>query len=136
MGDSLLIYQCHVDQQPADSGKTVKARTITDKYVLCKTGQGLLLRRYGCHLYTIPNKRFSGLKIREKEYWQFFYKEEKQLSEKEFEALLALEQKGKEAIEYDYPVSRYTTNQVIFKNGPDFRQLVYDRAWLLSSLFK
>ena len=45
-----------------------------------------------------------------------------------------LERKGREAIEYDYVVSKNNTNQLIIKLKKDFKQLVIEGDYVLSKL--
>ncbi|MES2679305.1 MAG: hypothetical protein V4635_05440 [Bacteroidota bacterium] len=141
-GDSVIYYQCHVEegiqQLSTASGQTLTGKpqkyTITEKYVLKKKEGNYSVQYFSSSLTLFPNRRFSGLKIREKAYWEF--KEEKtfDLSNQDLKVLVSLENKGREATEYDYPVTKYTTNQLIIKSGKNFKQLVIDGNYVLSKL--
>lgn len=141
-GDSLTYYQCHVEeatqQLSTASGQTLTGKsqkyTITEKYVLKKKEQILTVVYYASSLTVFPNKKFSGLKIREKSYWEFKKEKTFTLTEKDLKILLALEKKGREAIEYDYAITKYNTNQLIIKFGKNFKQLVIDGNYVLSKL--
>ncbi len=141
-GDSVTYYQCHVEQGVqrlvSASGQTItgkeQAYTITEKYVLIKKAEQFFVRYSNASLTVFPNKKFSGLKIREKEYWQFKQDSTFYLSNTGLKVLLSLENKGREAIEYDYPITKYTTNQIIIKKKKDFKQLVIEGPYIISKL--
>lgn len=142
VGDSLTYYQCHVEeavqQLSTVSGQTLTGKqqryTITEKYVLKKTGENYSATYYSSSLTVFPNRKFSALKIREKKYWEFKKEKDFVLSDKDLKYLIALEKKGKEAIEYDYAITKYNTNQLIIKDGKNFKQLVIDGGYVLSKL--
>ena len=142
VGDSLTYYQCHVEeatqQLSTASGQTLTGTqqkyTITEKYVVQKNADGYSAKYYAATLSVFPNRKFSALKIREKSYWGFKKEKEFALSDKDLKYLIALEKKGKEAIEYDYAITKYNTNQLIIRKGKDFKQLVIDGNYVLSKL--
>jgi len=135
-GDSVVFYQCHVEeaiqQLATASGQTLTGKSqkysITEKYVLIKKENG-----YSVNYYT-SNKKFSGLKIRERPYWAFKKEKSFELKDQDLRVFLALEKKGREAIEYDFAITRYTTNQIIVKQRKNFRQLVIDGNYVISKL--
>lgn len=141
-GDSLTYYQCHVEevgmQLTTASGQTITSNphkcSITEKYVVIKNSDSYLLRYYTSSYTDLPNRRFTGLKMREKPYWNFRKDKEVTLTEMDLKVLLALERKGKEAIEYDFVVSKNNTNQLIIKHKKDFKQLVIDGGYVISKL--
>ena len=141
-GDSLTYYQCHVEeatqQLSTASGQTLTGKaqkySITEKYVIKKKECNYSVNYYTSSLTVFPNKKFSGLKIREKSYWEFKKEKTFSLTEKDLKILIALEKKGREAIEYDYAITKYNTNQLIIKFGKDFKQLVIDGNYILSKL--
>ena len=141
-GDSITYYQCHVEeavqQLSTVSGQTLTGKqqkyTITEKYVLKKQAGNYSANYYSSSLTVFPNRKFSGLKIREKPYWEFKKERSFVLTELNLKVLLALEKKGKEAIEYDYAITKYNTNQLIIRSGKDFKQLVIDGNYVLSKL--
>ena len=142
VGDSLTYYQCHVEeatqQLSTASGQTLTGTqqkyTITEKYVVQKNADGYSAKYYAATLAVFPNRKFSALKIREKPYWGFKKEKEFVLTDKDLKYLIALEKKGKEAIEYDYAITKYNTNQLIIKAGKNFKQLVIDGNYVLSKL--
>src|SRR5687768_2085942 len=77
-GDSVNYYLCHVvdpDAEPqfaSDYAIPVKEKyTVTEKIVLQKVSGGYAARVYTTTVRDFPNRKFSGLKIRERPYWQF-----------------------------------------------------------------
>jgi hypothetical protein len=143
-GDSLCYYQCHVEQATEQlvtaSGQTItgKARlyTITEKFVIKKNDTVYTVNYYTSSVNMFPNKKFSGLKIREKADWYFKLDSSFALPSNGLKILLSLENKGREAMEYDYPVTKYTSNQIIIKHKKKFKQLVYDQPYVLSALLR
>lgn len=141
-GDSLTYYQCHVEQAVQQittaSGQTLTGKpqrySITEKYVVTKTVSGYSVNYYSSAMTSFPNRRFSGLKVRERGYWLFKYEKTFVLNEHDVKILLALEKKGREAIEYDFAITKYTTNQLIIVHKKDFKQLVIDGNYVLSKL--
>lgn len=144
LGDSLAVYQCHVEegvqQLSTASGQTVTGKTqkytITEKYVLVKLESGYSVNYYTSSLNVFPNKKFSGLKIRERQYWAFKKEKTTLINEQDLKIFLSLEKKGREAIEYDFAITRYTTNQIIIKQRKEFKQLVIDGNYVISKLLK
>ncbi len=142
VNDSLVYYQCHVEeaiqQLSTASGQTLTGNSqkysITEKFVITKTQTELRVNYYTSSLAVFPNKKFSGLKIREKSYWDFKKTNSFTLNEHDLKILLALERKGREAIEYDYAINKYTTNQLIIKLKKDFKQLVIDGEFVISKM--
>ncbi len=140
IGDSIVYYQCHVEegtqQLVTSSGQTLTGKpqpyTITEKFVITKNNQNFGVKYFTSSLTVFPNKKFSGLKIREKEYWQFKQDSIFNLDEKGLKILLSLENKGREAMEYDYPITKYTTNQIIIKHHKNFKQLVIEDKQCIS----
>ena len=142
LGDSMVYYQCHVEdaiqQLTTASGQTLTGKqqkyTITEKYVLIKEEKGYTINYYTSSLNVFPNKKFSGLKIRERPYWAFKKDKSFKLKDEDLRVFLSLEKKGREAIEYDFAITRYTTNQLIVKHKKNFKQLVIEGNYVISKL--
>lgn len=140
--DSIVYYQCHVEeatqQLSTASGQTFTSSpqkySITEKFVIVKDSVGYKARYYISSLTLLPNRKFSGLKIREKPYWNFKKEKEQMLNDKDLKTLVALENKGREATEYDFTISKYTSNQLIITKRKNFKQLVIDGNYVLSKL--
>ncbi len=143
-GDSMIYYQCHVEAAEQElrtaSGHTLnstaKNLSITEKFVLRKQNGAYTLTHFVSVLTMCPNRRFSGLKFKEKAYWEFFYKESKTLSEKDLLILEGIEAIGKEANEYDFAISTQNNNQIIVLSGSQSKQLGLPNGLLLSKVFK
>lgn len=143
-GDSVVFYQCHVEeavqQMATVSGQTLTGKqqkySITEKYVLIREANGYHINYYTSSLNVFPNKKFSGLKIRERPYWAFQRDKSFRLKEEDLKVFLSLERKGREAIEYDFAITRYTTNQIIIKKRKDFKQLVIDGNYVIAKLIR
>lgn len=141
-GDSITYYQCHVEdaiqQLSTASGQTLTGNSqkysISEKFVIYKMLENYQVNYYASSLVIFPNRKFSGLKIREKQYWNFKKERNFVLTQQGLKVLLALEKKGKEAIEYDYAITKYNTNQVIIKLKKNFKQLVIDGDYVISKM--
>jgi hypothetical protein len=127
-----------IQQVTTVSGQTLTGKaqkySITEKFVLIREQNGFRVNYYTSSLVVFPNKKFSGLKIRERPYWAFKREKTKNLSEQDVKVFLALEKKGREAMEYDFAITRYTTNQIIIKHKKNFKQLVIDGNYVISKL--
>jgi hypothetical protein len=141
-GDSVVYYQCHVEESSEflasdnPSPNRVKKYTVTDKFVVTRLPNALQVNHYASPLKVFPNRKFSGLKIRERPYWAFKKQGSFLLTEKAVKILIALERKGREAIEYDFAITKHNTNQLIIKHQKDFKQLVIDGNYTLSELMQ
>lgn len=141
-GDSLIYYQCHVEeaiqQLSTVSGQTLTGKqqkySITEKYVVKRAGSNYSVDYYSSSLTVFPNRKFSGLKVRENKYWEFKKESSFQLDNKVARILVALERKGREATEYDFAITKYTTNQLIISSRKEFKQLVIDGSYVISKL--
>jgi hypothetical protein len=138
-----VYYQCHVEAAEQElrtaSGHTLnsvsKNFSITEKFVLYKQNGYYRLTHFVSVLTMCPNRRFSGLKFKEKTYWEFFYKETKQLNEREMKSLEGIENIGKDANEYDFAITTKNRNQVIILAGKNAKQLGLPEAILIAKLF-
>lgn len=143
VGDSLVYYQCHVEEMQQSlataSGQTLSTApqkySLTEKFVVSRKDSGTYkVRSYVSSMIVLPNRRFSGLKIREKPYWNFKFQKEGPLNDIAFRNLAVIESKGKEPNEYDFAITKYNTNQVIIKQRKNFKQLVMEGNYILSRL--
>jgi hypothetical protein len=137
-GDSVIFYQCHIKEHyrevnlPSGDIETngIEKYTLTEKFVIIRSDDKFSYIKYSSPMVPFPNRRFSGLKIREKSYWEFFKDGSGAVTAASIARLVELEKNGREAIEFDYAITKYTTNQVIIKHGKGFKQLVIDGALL------
>jgi len=135
-GDSVVYYQCRYVQVKDSNTDSVKKSTRTDKFVILKTDSGYTLRHYESMLMVYPNRKFSGLKSKERPYWNFEYKTKKYLNNKEMEFMAAMQLKGRETTEYDFAITKRTTNQIIIRYKRQFDQLLMEDKWVLTDLIK
>lgn len=143
-GDSLVYYQCHVESAQQElrtsSGHTLQSSSknlsITEKFVLRKVDEAYTLHHFVSGLTICPNRRFSGLKFKEKKYWEFFYSKSKSLTESDLKILFSIEEIGREANEYNFAVSTENRNQVILLKGNKAKQMGLPEGVLLSRLFQ
>ncbi|HRH10735.1 MAG TPA: hypothetical protein PLU73_04440 [Bacteroidia bacterium] len=141
-GDSLTYYQCHVEIVQQDlqtaGGQTLSVApekcSITEKFIVFNNNGNYRIKYFVSSVIALPNRRFSGLKIKEKKYWNFKSLKDTLITEKGVKLLAAIELKGKEPTEYEFAVTKYITNQVIIKRGKKFKQLVIEGDHLLSKL--
>ena len=134
--DSLTVYECRVVEASQElttaEGSKIKTGsqklTITTKYFIKCNDNTYHIRIYTAGLTPFPNRKFSGLKIREKKYWAFRQDTSFVLSNKQLASFLAAEDKGNEANEYDYAITKHTRYQLIFKRRKNFKQLVFDQS--------
>ncbi len=141
--DSLVYYQCRVVKakvQIRTGNTTANANeqqiTLTEKFVIKALEKGFSVKHYTSGLTVFPNRKFSGLKIREKNYWNFSFQNEKTLSDEEASFLSQLEVTGKETTEYDFAITKYTTNQIIVKKGKNFEQKLPVKDVSISEVLK
>jgi hypothetical protein len=142
-GDSILIYQCRVidpEKEPkivSDYAQGPQVMySLTDKIVIVKNDKGYSGRVYKTYIRDLPNRKFSGLKIKERPYWMFEFVKTANLSDAVVKFLLSIESKGQEAIEYDYAITKHTRNQVIFRKGKNFKQLLPHTNTRLADLMR
>ena len=141
-GAELIYYQCHVEegvqQLSTVSGQTLTGNqqkyTITEKFVIKEKEGNYTADYYSSSMIIFPNRRFSGLKIRERPYWEFKFEKTIALNIQDLKVLVSLEKKGREAMEYDYPITKYTNNQIIIKSKKQFKQLVIDGNYVISKI--
>lgn len=134
--DSLTVYECRVSEATQElttaDGQKIKTGsqklTITNKYHIKCINNSYQIHIYTAGITPFPNRKFSGLKIREKKYWEFRLDTSFVLSNKQLALFLIAEDKGKEANEYDYAITKHTRYQLIFKRRKNFKQLVFDQS--------
>ncbi len=142
-GDSLVYYQCRVidaDVQVTTGTQQIESKkqqiTITERFVIGLKDSTYSIRYYTSGLTIFPNKRFSGLKIRQKAYWNFTFRNERTLETKEVQFLALLQNSGRETTEYDFGLTKYTTNQIIIKQKKNFEQLLIKEKLSISEALK
>lgn len=139
-GDSLIYYQCHVDEAAQqivrENGEVItgakKSISITEKFVLINENGKYHLKYFTSTYTNLPNRKFAYLKLsKEKEYWDFRKVKDIYLSGHDVLMFAAIEHKSHEATEYDFPVTKYTTNALIIKNKKIMKHVVVEGNYLL-----
>lgn len=137
--DSLLFYQCHVAEASTElttkGGEkikgTVKKISITEKFVVINNNGNYKLRYYTSTFSDFPNRKFSYLKIKEKDYWNFKPEKEVTLNEHDVLMFAAIENKAHDTNEFDFVVDKYNSNALIIRNKKTMRHLIIDGNYLL-----
>ena len=142
-GDSLTYYQCRATEASVQITTGTQqletksqAVSITEKFVIVRVGDAYTLKYFVSGMTALPNRKFSGLKMREKDYWNFTFKNKHELSPVEIFFLAGLEKIGRPTIEYDFTVSKYTTNQMIIRQRKNFEQLLLKDKLSISEALK
>jgi hypothetical protein len=97
--DSVIYYQCcvkeHFREENTPAGEIVTGKierySVTHKFVVRKENGDYLVTEYISPYTKLPNRRFSGLKIRERPYWEFTKERSFLLSGKGLQNLVAME---------------------------------------------
>ena len=137
--DSLLFYQCHVEEATTQitttSGAVIsgdkKKISITDKFVVVNNNGQYKFKYYSSTLSNLPNRKFTYLKVKEKEYWNFKLEKESVLNEHDVLMFAAIENKAHETTEYDFVIDKYNTNGLIIRNKKVMRHLVLEGNYIL-----
>jgi hypothetical protein len=138
-GDSLIYYQCHVDnaaqQLVKENGEVITGKiqqiSITEKFVL-KNENGKYHLKYFTSTYSnMPNRKFAYLKMVEKKYWDFKLAKDIYLNEHDVLMFAAIENKSHETTEYDFPINKYNTNGLIITNKKVMKHVVVEGNYLL-----
>lgn len=139
-GDSLLFYQCHVEEAITEitksNGEKIKGESkkisITEKFVVYNMNGTYQMKYYTSTLSNLPNRKFTYLKVKEKEYWNFKLEKSSILNEHDVLVFSAIEYKSHATTEYDFVVDKYNTNALIIRNKKIMKHLVVDGNHLLS----
>lgn len=130
--DTVIVYQCLYREAAEGSSEEYnvpaggKAYTQSYKTVICQKNGFWFAYTYTTAIQDQPNRKFSGLKIRERPYWQFKGGAVFEPSVWQLRTLEKLERTGREAMEYDYPVTKHSRNQLIIKRRKKYIQLILD----------
>lgn len=140
--DSVVYYQCHVDeavqQITTASGQVIKNKktkiTITEKFVISKKDSIYTCRYFTSSLTNYPNKKFPYLTLKETETWNFEFKKEKQLTTEELQLLAALESKSHAITHYELNVNITCPNEIIISYHKRNEQLLVEGNYLIYKL--
>lgn len=137
--DSLIYYQCHVTEASTQlitkGGETIsggmKKITITDKFVVCRKNDVYTLKYFSTVISNFPNRKFSYLKVKEKEYWNFKLEKTVELHEQEVMLFAAIEKKGHPTNEFELVVDNSNHNALIIYNKKTMKHLAIEGNYLL-----
>ena len=141
--DSIIYYQCrvilaNVEIKTANQKIESKAQqiSVTEKFLITRQNNLFQIKYFTSGLTVLPNRKFSALKMREKDYWGFSFKSERQLTENEILFLAGMEKSGRATTEYDFVISKYTTNEIIIRQRKNFEQLLIKEKLSISEALK
>lgn len=142
--DSLIYYQCHVDEASQElttsSGQKIVSKkrrvTITEKFVILKKDSAYSCRYYTSPLTNYPNKKFPYLTLKEVANWNFELQNTKLLTQEEVLLVAAMETKTHAIINYDLNINKSCPNEVIICYKKNREQLIVEGDYLLSKLLK
>jgi hypothetical protein len=140
--DSLVYYQCHVDEASQElttsSGQKIRSKkrklTITEKFVILKKDSVYTCRYYTSPFTNYPNKKFPYLTLKEVTNWNFEVQKEKALSTQEVQLVAALETKTHAIVHYELNINKSCSNEVIICSKKDKEQFIVEGDYLLSKL--
>lgn len=137
--DSLLYYQCHVVEASTEittvNGEKIKGDlkkiSVTEKFlVVCAHGI-YKLKYYTSTVSNLPNRKFSYLKVKEKDYWNFKLEKESEISEHDVLMFAAIENKSHDTNEFDFIIDKHITNALIIRNNKIMKHLIIEGNYLL-----
>lgn len=138
-GDSLLYYQCHVDEAKTEittsngekiTGETKKI-TITDKFIVYNRDGVYTMKYFTSTFSNFPNRKFTYLKVREKDYWNFKLEKTIELNEHDVQIFAAIEKLAHGTNEFDFIVDKYNTNALIIRNKKTMKHLLIEGNHLI-----
>ncbi len=140
--DSLIYYQCHVDEASQEittsTGQKITAKkkkiTITEKFVINKKDSAYTCKYFTSSVTNYPNKKFPYLTLTEVQNWDFELKKNKPLTEQEVLVIAALETKTHSIIHYELNINKTCPNQIIICSKRDKEQFLVEGNYLLSKI--
>jgi len=137
--DSLFFYQCHAEEASTElttsTGEKIKGNikriSITDKFIIINQNGKYKLRYYSSTFSDFPNRKFTYLKVKEKDYWNFKIEKEALLNEHDVLMFAAIEKKAHDTNEFDLVVDKYNSNALIIRNKKTMKHLIIEGNYLL-----
>jgi hypothetical protein len=141
-GDSLVYYQCHVDEASQEivtsTGQKITAKkkrlTITEKFVIHKVDSVYNCKYFTSSVTNYPNKKFPYLTLTEVQNWDFELKKNKPLTTQEVLVVAALETKTHSIVHYELNINKTCPNEIIICSKKDKEQFMVEGNYLLSKL--
>lgn len=139
-GDSLLYYQCHVDEAIQEltlsSGQKIiskkKRITITEKFSIYKKDSVYICNYFISSFNNYPNKKFPYLTLTEVENWDFELKQTKQLNIQDLLVIATLETKSHAIVHMELNINKTCPNQIIICTKKDKEQFLVEGNYFLS----
>jgi len=140
--DSLVYYQCHVDEATQElitgSGQkfTTKKRklTITEKFVIYKKDSVYTCKYFNSPVTNYPNKKFPYLTLKEVANWDFELKKTKPLTSQELLLLAAMEIRTHAIIHYELNINKTCPNEIVIWSKKDKDQYMVEGDYLMSKI--
>lgn len=141
-GDSLVYYQCHVDEASQElttsTGQKITSKkkrlTITEKFVIHKLDSVYNCKYFTSSVTNYPNKKFPYLTLTEVQNWDFELKKDKTLTTQEVLVVAALETKTHSIVHYELNINKTCPNEIIICSKKDKEQFMVEGNYLLSKL--
>lgn len=142
--DSLIFYQCHVDEATQETttstGQKIvskkKKLTITEKFVITKKDSLYICQYFISSLTNYPNKKFPYLTLKEVDNWDFQLKNNRVLVKDEVLMLAAIETKSHAIVHMELNINKTCPNEIIICSKKDREQLIIEGNYLLSKNLK
>ncbi len=140
--DSLVYYQCHIDEATQElitsSGQkfTSKKRklTITEKFIIYKSDSVYTCKYFNSPVTNYPNKKFPYLTLKEVDNWNFELKKTKTLTSQELLLLAAMEIKTHVIVHYELNINKTCPNEIVIWSKKDKDQYIVEGDYLLSKI--
>ena len=140
--DSLVYYQCHVDEASQElttsSGQKITSKkrklTITEKFVISKTDSIYTCKYSASPVTNYPNKKFPYLTLTEVKNWDFSLQKTKTLTPQEVLLIAALETKTHDIVHYELNINKTCPNQIIVCYKKTKEQYLVEGDYLLSKI--
>lgn len=137
--DSLLYYQCHVIEGSTEittiNGEKIKGDvkkiSVTEKFLVVHVHGIYKMKYYTSTISNLPNRKFSYLKVKEKDYWNFKLEKESDISEHDVLMFAAIENKSHDTNEFDFVIDKYNTNALIIRNKKIMKHFAIEGNYLL-----
>lgn len=140
--DSIVYYQCHVDEAcqelTTSSGQKISSKkkklTITEKFIITKQDSLYTCKYYASSVTNYPNKKFPYLTLTEVANWGFDLQKTKTLNTQEVLLIAAMETKTHDIVHYELNINKTCPNQIIVCYKKDREQYLVEGDYLLSKL--
>lgn len=141
-GDSLIYYQCHVDEASQEltttTGQKISSKkrklTITEKFVITKKDSSYHCKYSASPITNYPNKKFPYLTLTEVKNWDFEIQKTKILNTQEVLLIAALETRTHNIVHFELNINKSCSNEIIICSKKDKEQFIVEGDYLLSRI--